>query len=206
MNYLDLAALGDQLLLNFYIEPIPFIDWTEKEFKYVPYNPRKKNNRFGLSLTSLDGKTSGIPDLDSLPEYNQENKTNYHEKDFNVPTPVFNYSELKKIFHPVLNHVYRSHIIKLGPGGFFPTHRDLYPGNFTSFRIIAPLVETCPTGVKFILDSKTLNWIDGRFYFINTAKEHSLFNASYEYSYWLIINMKLSNTSISWISNNLSVT
>ena len=43
-------------------------DWKQ-------YNPRKPNNRQGLSITSLDGGLSGVPDLDSLFEYNKQNNT-----------------------------------------------------------------------------------------------------------------------------------
>ena len=43
-----------------------FVAWTEENFEYVQYNPRKPINRYGLSVTSLDGGCSCIPDLDSL--------------------------------------------------------------------------------------------------------------------------------------------
>tara|TARA_B100001057_G_C22729505_1_gene903164 strand:+ start:556 stop:834 length:279 start_codon:yes stop_codon:yes gene_type:complete len=36
------------------------------------YNPNKPNNRWGLSITSLDGGLSGIPDLTSLKTYEEE--------------------------------------------------------------------------------------------------------------------------------------
>ena len=54
-----------------------FLSWTEENFEYIKYNPRKDINRYGLSITSLDGGLSGRPDLDSLYEYNKENNTNY---------------------------------------------------------------------------------------------------------------------------------
>jgi len=48
---------------------------------WKPYNVRKPNNRWGLSITSLDGELSGIPDLDSLYEYNKNNGTNITNQD-----------------------------------------------------------------------------------------------------------------------------
>ena len=45
-----------------------FINWTEENFEYVKYNPRKDINRYGLSITSIDGGVTGVPDLDSLPD------------------------------------------------------------------------------------------------------------------------------------------
>ena len=52
-----------------------FLSWTEENFEYVKYNPRKDINRYGLSITSLDGGLSGRIDLDSLYEYNKEHNT-----------------------------------------------------------------------------------------------------------------------------------
>ena len=40
---------------------------------WKPYNPKKHPGREGLSVTSLDGGFSGIPDLDSIREYCIEN-------------------------------------------------------------------------------------------------------------------------------------
>ena len=37
------------------------------------YNPNKLNNRWGLSITSIDGGLSGIPDLTSLRDYEIQN-------------------------------------------------------------------------------------------------------------------------------------
>ena len=41
--------------------PDKFLSWTEDNFDYVKYNPRKDINRYGLSITSLDGGLSGRP-------------------------------------------------------------------------------------------------------------------------------------------------
>ena len=55
------------LNLNFSVDGI--IKELEKNYKWVRYNPRKNIERYGLSVTSLDGKMTGIPDLDSFYDY-----------------------------------------------------------------------------------------------------------------------------------------
>ena len=61
---------------------------VEKQLKlyendWIQYNSRKKIDRWGLSITSLDGGMSGIPDLDSLKEYNIKHNLNLDETNFN---------------------------------------------------------------------------------------------------------------------------
>ena len=91
--YRDLTTFGSQYPLRLRMkDSSKFIDWTEEQFKYVQYNPRKDYPRQGLSITSLDGGLSGRPDLDSVYEYNKENGTEWTERDFKVPTPVYELS------------------------------------------------------------------------------------------------------------------
>ena len=114
--YQTITQYGDFIRLGFNFDSKTYIKWTEENFDYVKYNPRKPIARYGLSLTSLDGGLSGIPDLDSLHEYNQENKTNYEEKDFNVYTDAYIKNEnIKKFLYPFegnfllhqsLNHIF----------------------------------------------------------------------------------------------------
>ena len=54
--YRDLTTFGSQYPLRLRMkDSSKFIDWTEEQFKYVQYNPRKDYPRQGLSITSLDG-------------------------------------------------------------------------------------------------------------------------------------------------------
>jgi hypothetical protein len=189
-----LASYGDQIKLNLSFNSNKFVDWTEEHFKYVRYNPRKDINRWGLSITSLDGGVTGIPDLDSLKEYNKENGTTYNERDFNVPTLVLENEELKRVTDPWKDDLFRSHVLKLGPGGFFPPHRDVMSVRPDSFRIISPLKNK--HGVFFIMDNRILEWTVGSLYYLNTAKSHTLFNASMSPSYWLVLNVSLNENTV----------
>ena len=165
------------------------------------YNPRKKNyNRYGLSLTSKDGGFSGIPDLDSLSEYNQQHGTNFDEMDFREWTPFFKNSEpLKEIMKPFHNYIGRSHILRLDKGGFFPPHRDLC---HTSFRLFISLCKKEEDYV-FLLDNKKVFFQPGRLYFINTLLTHSLFSF-WDESLFVVFNIELSEKAIQAVLQNLS--
>lgn len=182
--------------------PNQYVDWTENNFQYLRYNPRKPIERYGLSITSLDGKLTGIPDLDSLYEYNKENKTNYSERDFTTYTPVFN-QELQEIFNPIKNYIFRSHILKLKPGGYFPPHRDFNGLNIDSFRLIVPLKNMNPPDFTFILNEKIQHWNYGSIYFVDTAKMHYLFNASFESCYMIVFNVDLNEKTVQFVTKNL---
>ena len=179
-----------------------FVEWTEQNFEYVRYNPRKDVKRYGLSLTSLDGGTSGIPDLDSLFEYNKENNTDYKERDFATFTPVHDWGNLNEIIAPIKNLIHRSHVLKLDPGGFFPPHRDHRGRNIGSFRLIVPLQNMRPPALNFVIDNKILEWETGLLYFLNTNLEHYLFNASFSPSYMIIYNVGLTEGSVDFVTRN----
>jgi len=187
----NLTQYGQQIELDITTDPEMLIAWAN-DFEWQKYNPRKDVNRWGLSVTSLDGGITGVPDLDSLYEYNKENNTAHSEKEFNVPTPVLN-KQIHDILKPWNNNYYRTHFLKFGPGGFFPPHRDwnYTTGVADSFRLIMPLRNVNPPSFNFVLEDKTLHWDVGRLYFVDTLKMHYLFNSSFTDSYWLIVNVDL---------------
>jgi hypothetical protein len=196
MNYGHLARFGDMIELEVTTDAELLIGWANN-FDWVKYNPRKDVNRWGLSVTSLDGGLTGIPDLDSLYEYNKENGTTYSERDFNVPTPVLN-NQIQEILSPWQGHYYRTHFLRFGPGGFFPPHRDWnYTGAETdNFRLIMPLRNVNAPSFNFVLDGRILNWEVGRLYFLDTLKMHYLFNNSFSDSYWLVVNVDVNDSTI----------
>ena len=62
---------------------------------------------------------TGIPDLDSLMEYNKENGTNFKEGDFREWTSAFkDFKELRNIMTPWHKYLGRSHILRLNKGDF----------------------------------------------------------------------------------------
>ena len=68
MNYQTLTQYGNFIELDVTTNAEQLVSWAGT-FDWVKYNPRKDVNRWGLSITSLDGGLSGVPDLDSLYEY-----------------------------------------------------------------------------------------------------------------------------------------
>ena len=199
-----LTAYGNQVKLNIWKKP----EDTLKKLKQLDndwskYNPRKNINRWGLSVTNLNGKLGPGPDLDSLCEYNNENKTNYNELDFNVPTPVYNI--VKDYCDPFKEWLFRSHILKLPPGGFFPNHIDNIGITIKSFRLLVPLqVCNADDGGYFIFEqNRIFSWTYGSLYFLNTCKRHTVFNTNatnYDHIV-LIMNVKLTKESVSMVTN-----
>lgn len=158
-----------------YLEPLIQLDLMAptvptEDLPWVQYNPRKNIARWGSSLTSLDGGTSGIPDLDSLYEYNKENGTSYREVDFQMRTPAY-----KKYFYSLDQHfdIGRSHIIRLGSGGFFPPHRDL---DLSTFRVLYTIKGCEQNNFILILNGQVMPLRDKHWYYMNTKMPHSVFS------------------------------
>lgn len=200
---LYLASLGDVFPLNINID----IEKTRKELEYFKdewkqYNPRKPNNRQGLSITSLDGKLSGIPDLDSLVEYNNSNNVRIKEVDINVRTPVAEKVESIKPLLDIFDTLGRSHFIRLNQGGFFPPHRDSKILNVNCFRVIT-LCHNCKRNhFNFIYEDRLLNLKPGVPYFINTRKIHSVFSYVDD-SVQCVLNVPLTEKNYNAIAKHL---
>jgi len=203
--YQNLTAYGNVYPLKHKMEDThKLVNWTEDNFEYVRYNPRTKNERYGLSVTSLDGGVSGVPDLDSLPQFNKENNTNYHETDFCKFTPVYENKKIQTILEPIKDSIFRTHILKFKPGGFFPPHRDTTRDVFDTFRLLIPLKNTVPPAFNFIVDGVLQYWTQGVVYFVDTAKMHYVFNCSNSSSsYMLVINTKLTEETVNYVTSNL---
>lgn len=203
--YNSMALYGKQLKTNFYINPDNFLDWCYDNFKWVQYNPRKSINRYGLSITSLDGSMGGVPDLDSIREYNGIEGTEYDEYSFTTRTPVAEYPELKKILDIFEDGLWRSHVLRLDPGGFFPPHRDHKQPFIDCFRLIVPLQYTNAPYFNFVIDGDITDWDSGFVYFADTCKEHYLFNCGKHPSYWIILNIENNTKNVQKVLNNLRV-
>jgi hypothetical protein len=174
VSYGDLIELGfDTVDVNAYKDLIlNHPGWRQ-------YNSYKDGyNRYGLSITSLDGGYSGVPDLESLMEYYVHTKELYYDRDFKVRTPL-SYeipaiAELCDFFGADLS---RSHFLRLDKGGFFPPHRDHNFGRPNDmFRIIIPFYNFHASNMTWVFDGKVVELKEGITYFMNTTKAHSLFS------------------------------
>jgi len=189
MSYSSLLTYGDFIPLKVTCNVNKLFEEI-KDFSFQRYNPRKPHiNRNGLSITSLDGELGGI-DLDSMKEYNIEHNTDYDEHSFRTPTKVYhNSSQIQKLIEPFKGYIFRSHILHLPEGGYFPPHRDrpCYRDDQNAFRVLIPLKNCNPPKMYFMYEDKPLHFEHGRAYFLNTNKYHSLF--AFKDSYMIVLNV-----------------
>lgn len=201
-----LLSLGKKASLMQYVDVLcinQIISDFEKYFVY--YNPRKKGyNRYGLSLTSKDGGLSGVPDLDSLIEYNKEHGTDFNESDFRKWTPLLKACKaLQEAMSPFNKYMARSHVLRLNRGGFFPFHRDGYGFNAKTFRLIISLCRS-ENQYVFLLDNENFFFSPGRLYFINTQLAHCIFSFE-DRSDFVVFNIDFCRESVQTLINNLEV-
>ena len=154
--YNNLLSFGDVIELRLQCNVSKLLD-NIKPFDWKQYNPRKQINRYGLSVTSLDGSMNGI-DLDSIAEYNKENNTSYNEASFKTFTEVYHKcDETKKLVEPFKPWLWRTHFLNFRRGGYFPPHRDMRKvDEQESFRILVPLKCCNPPSLYFMYEDKPL--------------------------------------------------
>ena len=205
MSYLYdvLARYGDVYGLKCQLNPSRVMDELKLyEDDWIPYNPRKNIPRYGLSITSLDGGLSGIPDLDSVKEYNEKNNLNLDETSFNKKTELWPLVE--PALKPFENHLGRTHFIKMERTGCFPPHRDQFTIDVNSFRLFIALENCNPPNNYFIIDEKIYHWENGRVYFINTCKEHTVFTTGNR-STFCVANIIINEQSVQTVLDNLLI-
>lgn len=181
---------------NFFSLALPAVDVDGDSLIWHRYNPRKEIQRWGASITSLDGGSGGVPDLDSLYEYNRLNGTSYREGDFRTLT------EAGKKFEFLQQHfdLGRSHYIKLGAGGYFPFHRDL---GTDSFRIVYCIDNCHPQNFVWVHDGHTLKMQDRRWYYVNTKLPHATF--AFQPCTFAVFNVINNEKSFLGLKSNLEI-
>lgn len=177
-----LFTMGDWLQMKTHINTRKLMKEIEPyNNSWKPYNLRNPNNRWGLSVTSLDGKLSGIPDLDSLLQYNNIHGTQIRNSDINKYTEVYNNSEeLQKIIEPWKPWLGRCHFLKLNTGGYFPEHYDInkIEYDYDEIRFIAFINKCDKKDLKFIYEDTVRDVKDGQLFYFNANKRHSVFSTS----------------------------
>ena len=143
------------------------------------YNPNKTgNNRWGLSVTSYDGGLSGVPDLTSLLNYEQETGITLHNHDIKEPTEVWKQSEeLTRLLEPWKKWVTRCHFLRLDRGGYFPDHYDInkHYFDYEEVRFVA-FVNSNEYGFKWFYDDKIFKGKSGSLWYFNANKRHSVYS------------------------------
>lgn len=205
--YSQLFQYGDFIPLRFKID----IDQVEKELKvfddmWKPYNPNKGDRgRLGLSVTSLDGKMSGYPDLHSIYEYSKETGHKISENDFNQLTEVYEkVPSIREVLDYFKPHLGRSRFIKFRAGGHFPPHRDQSVSFFTPdyYRLLVPLSNTGKNQFFIIYDDKVIPYEPGRVYLFNALKVHTVFSVTDE-AMTLALSVNLNPESVKKVLRSL---
>jgi hypothetical protein len=177
-----LMTMGDWLQMKTRINTHKLMEEIKPfENDWKPYNLRNPNNRFGLSITSLDGGLSGIPDLDSLLQWNDIHETNITNHDIKTFTPVYeNSPELQRIIEPWKPWLGRCHFLKMNKGGYFPEHYDINKTEYDYDEIrFAGFVSKCDKqNFKFIYEDTVQNIRDGELWYFNANKRHTVFSTT----------------------------
>ena len=148
------------------------------ENDWKKYNPNKPNNRWGLSVTSIDGGLHGIPDLTSLRDWELQTGEVIHNHDLNVPTPVWEQCPtLQKILEPWAKWLGRCHFLRMDRGSFFPDHFDINKEDYSYDEVrFVGFVKCNEYDFKWIYDDKVIKGNPGSLWYFNGNKRHSVFS------------------------------
>ena len=146
------------------------------ENDWKKYNPKKPNNRFGLSVTSIDGGLHGIPDLTSLRDWEIQTGERIHNHDINVPTDVYkNCPTLQAILEPWKPWLGRCHFLRMDRGSYFPEHFDVNKEDYSYDEVrFVGFVKCNEYDFKWIYDDKIIKGNQGSLWYFNGNKRHSV--------------------------------
>ena len=200
--YNDLLSYGDFIQLSNSCNSKELLEEI-KEFEWKQYNPRKNVERYGLSITSEDGKLTG-KDLDSLYELSKETGREYDEDSFTTLTDVYHKSkQIQKLVDPFKPWLCRTHLLNFRKGGYFPPHIDNRGFQGKQFiRLLVPIRKCNPSFLYFMYEEKLLNFNRGYTYFLNTNKKHAIFSFSDD-STMLVMNLECCKESIEQIQRHM---
>lgn len=198
-----LLSLGDWEPLKIMVNYAQFQrEIKQLESEWVPYLPKtdRVNNRQGLAITNLPGKTH--KDNPSLAQASYQAGRRLSESEFNQPTAIYN--KLQSL-HPLLEEfspLGRTFLVRSGLGGYFPPHRDHPTIPRPSFRI-AVFLEGCgPYEYDWIQNDKKMLIEHGRPYYVNTKQTHRTISWV-QNSTHLIINVPFTPENVAKLIANL---
>ena len=148
----------------------------ENDWKRYNYNEKKPNNRWGLSITSIDGGLHGVPDLSSLRDWEIQTGKTIHNHDLNVPTDVYkNCPTLQAILEPWKPWLGRCHFLRMDRGSYFPEHFDVNKEDYSYDEVrFVGFVNCNDKDFKWIYDDKIIKGNQGSLWYFNGNKRHSV--------------------------------
>lgn len=190
----SLTNMGDYIKLNLTINQSDVLEQlTQFEPYWIPYNQKKDvlNNRWGLPITSIDGKVTSNDHLNSFGYMKRYHDVSLTEDNFNTLTEVYyaipELAKLVDLFSPDIGRV---HLLRVDQGGYFPPHRD-FPGPSPEyFRLITVFGNCSDFNYVHLLDDHIFRPDPSNLYFVNFQLNHSVFSFSNNL-YCLILTVKL---------------
>lgn len=201
---LALLSLGDFEPLDFFIDPGQFNNELSKfDNEWVDYLPRadRVNNRQGLTVTSLEGKTH--KDNPSQAQAIQAAGKFVSEKEFCHPTDVYHSCPS---LHPLLDNftpLGRTFLVKSNMGGYFAPHRDHPSMPRETFRIVVFLRNCGTYQYDWIMEQdRKMPIEEGRAYYVNTRKTHRTVSWT-DNSIHLILNVPMTTENVTKLIGSL---
>lgn len=205
-NELSLLAIGDFEPLNIKIDTALLMnELSQFDNDWQDYLPRtdRPNNRKGLTLTTLPGKTH--KDAPSLAEASYAAKRRLSELEFNHKTEVYHScSSLKPLFEK-FSDLGRTFFVKSNIGGYFVPHRDHPALSRDVFRLVVFINNCGPLDYDWLMDDRKLQIEHGRVYYVNTRKTHRTISWVND-SIHLILNVAMTSENVSRVVANLQHT
>lgn len=203
---LSLLSIGDFEPLNIKIDCYQLMtELTSFENDWQDYLPRtdRPNNRQGLTLTTLPGKTH--KDAPSLAEASYAAKRRLSELEFQHKTDVYHSCKsLNTLFSnfPVLG---RTFFVKSNIGGYFVPHRDHPAIPRDVFRLVVFVNNCGPCDYDWWMDDRKLQIEHGRVYYLNTRHTHRTISWVDD-SVHLILNIPMTTDNVARVIANLQHT
>ncbi len=172
---------------------------NDEKLKWIKYNKSKPwSHRYGLSLISLDGKTDGEIDLNSILEWNRTHNTNFNERSFQTPTPYWNhFQSISSQLSELQKHLGRSHLLRLDEAGIFPPHRDNYKQDDLTFRLLA-FFNCSSSSLHLNIDGTNAHFSTNSLYFLDTRLIHSVVSFQSN-AMLLILNVELNSQTVNYV-------
>lgn len=205
-NELSLSLIGDFEPLNIKIDFGSLMNELEP-FKgrwpqYLP-RPERPNNRTGITLTTMPGKT--WQDSPSLAEASYEAKRRVSECEFNQKTEVYHACKSLHGLFDRFPDVGRCFFVNCGIGGYFMPHRD-HPALPRDVFRLAVFVNNCdPYQYDWLMDHNKLIIEPGRVYYVNTRRTHRTISWVPD-SIHLIMNIPMTTDNVTRVISSLQHT
>ncbi len=205
-NELSLINIGDFEPLKIKIDVNSLMIELER-FKddWQDYLPRtdRPNNRKGLTLTTIPGKTHR--DAPSLAEASYTAKRRLSELEFNNKTEVYKACQSLNSLFSVFPNLGRTFFVKSDVGGYFVPHRDHPAMPRDVFRLVVFVNNCGPLDYDWLMDDRKLQIEHGRVYYVNTRKTHRTISWVND-SIHLILNVPMTTENVAKVIANLQHT